>query len=49
MSKSKCIEFVLWLETQRSEDHRQAKDMKKSLKRLYKLYKDDKRDIRAIY
>jgi hypothetical protein len=49
MCKSKCIEFAIWLETQRSEDHRQAKNMKKSLKRLYKLYKNDKRDIRPIY
>ncbi len=47
--KSNCVNFALWLEIQRYEDHRQSKDMEESLNRLYKLYKNEKRDIRAIY
>lgn len=39
---SKCIDFVLWLEKQRSEDYRQSNDIEKSLKRLYKQYKQEK-------
>lgn len=47
--KSKCVNFALWLETQRYEDHRQSNDMEKSLKKLYKLYKRDIQVIKAIY